>query len=126
MNRRSFLGWTLATTATAIVAPRVFLREILTEKFRIPDMRGRFIRSEDGKSRHVLEWPGVTMWCLAATPTRLRAELDPPEGVVVPVGTVLAWDKRLPLWPGLLPCDGRKLKRSDYPALFNAIGHVWD
>jgi hypothetical protein len=49
-------------------------------------------------------------------------------GPVTPVGTILEHSTEgllINAGKGYVPCDGRVLKRSDYPALFNVIGDVY-
>ncbi|WP_437572441.1 phage tail protein [Sorangium sp. So ce542] len=64
---------------------------------------------------------------LYSYPQRQRPAPDPGSATEVPLGTVIAFagpiEDGIP--EGYLPCDGRRLKITDYRALFDAIGWTY-
>jgi hypothetical protein len=51
----------------------------------------------------------------------IRRMLGEPPGTILPFGGVAVLDDPV----GYIPCDGRLVKRDDYPDLFAAIGTAW-
>jgi hypothetical protein len=51
----------------------------------------------------------------------IRRTLGEPPGTILPFGGVAVLDDPV----GYIPCDGRQVKRDDYPDLFAAIGTAW-
>jgi len=77
-----------------------------------------------------LAW-GVSL-ALVATSVLRSAESAPPANPapvdIVPVGSIVAFGgpaARLPESGGWLPCDGREVSSSAFPALFAVIGSAW-